>query len=194
MEESKRTYLPAAGRDWLLPIYDPIVLYHFPFNFQHMTTYHLLKLFLTLHLAGLAIAAGTAFTNYIVFQRFWKGYAANKQHAISILRANARFPLITATGIGILILSGIGMMHLTQGIFMGQLWFRIKMGAMLLLLVSLLISGRSGRKLCKMLTAENGENYASNSTFTVQKTLKIFNIAQLLLFLIIFLLSAFRFN
>ena len=25
MTESSRTYLPAAGRDWLLPLYDPIV-------------------------------------------------------------------------------------------------------------------------------------------------------------------------
>jgi hypothetical protein len=25
MVESSRTYLPAAGRDWLLPLYDPFV-------------------------------------------------------------------------------------------------------------------------------------------------------------------------
>jgi hypothetical protein len=25
MEETRKTYLPAAGRDWMLPLYDPLV-------------------------------------------------------------------------------------------------------------------------------------------------------------------------
>ena len=25
MEQAEKTYLPAAGRDWLLPLYDPLL-------------------------------------------------------------------------------------------------------------------------------------------------------------------------
>jgi len=105
----------------------------------------------------------------------------------------AKLPGIIGVGVAVLILSGIGMMALTHGVFGEQLWFRIKFGIVILLILNGLIIGRrQGGKLRRILAVSGLILTAEVSR--IKSRLNRFYLLQLLLLLIIIFLSVFKFN
>jgi hypothetical protein len=146
---------------------------------------------LVTHIIGLTIMAGTAFIDFITFRVFCKVFETDKDKGLVL--ENYLYKLQRFLGIGMLIIlvSGVVMMIKLHEVWGAQLWFRIKMGVLLLLIINGLgLRRMAGSKLKKVIAdtsaAENWSKVKSNFT-TIQ-------LLQLLLFIIIYILSVFRFN
>ncbi|MCF6402886.1 hypothetical protein L3C95_09940 [Chitinophaga filiformis] len=148
--------------------------------------------FLLLHLVGLVLFAGTTTADFVSFRQFWKQYALDAIAARPMLQSMIKFPLLMGLGMAAIILSGVGMMAMTHGVFGEQLWFRIKFAIVVLIILNNIIIGRrlviSLRKRMTEVTSEAGE------TLQIKHKLRLFHYAQLLMFFVIILLSVFKFN
>lgn len=148
---------------------------------------------LVAHIIGLTMLAGTTLADYIITGYFWKQYAIDKRGGIAIQQAISKFRFIPAIGLLLLIISGVGMMALTRGVFGEQIWFRIKFGIVIVIIINALTAGRrQGSKLKKLLLIE-GEN-PGVALLKIKRNLRGYHIIQIILFFIVFVLSTFKFN
>lgn len=148
--------------------------------------------FLLFHLIGLVLFAGTTTADFVTYRQFWKQYEADTITAKPMLQTMIKFPLLMGLGMAAIILSGIGMMAMTRGVFGEQLWFRIKFAVVLLIILNNIIIGRrlvSGLRK-KMAEGTNDPGAATQ----IKNNLRLFHYAQLIMFFIIILLSVFKFN
>ena len=151
-----------------------------------------LQIFLGLHLVGLTMFAGTMLTSYVVDRTFWKQLPQDKSRATALLGSAAKFQRFIGIGAALLILTGLGMMILTQGVFGQMLWFRIKFAIVIILIINGLVFGRRlGMSLGKSLQ----QDLATDShVFTaIRSKFGYFYTAQLLLILTVITLSALKF-
>ena len=156
-----------------------------------MSTLTLLQSLILIHLVGLLLFAGTTIVDFITIKQFWRQYDQDKVKAAIVLQVTNNFQLLMRAGIGIIVLSGIGMMAMTHGIFGEQLWFRIKFALVLLVIANNLLVGRRQRiHLRKSMETENGINIIGR----IRNNLRWFYGIQLFLFFIIILLSVFKFS
>lgn len=160
-----------------------------------MNSYFLLKTGLFLHIIGLVMIAGATLISYISYRYFWKQYGQDKQKAFTVMSAMSRFSSLAGIGLGLMILSGVLMMYATHGVFHSQLWFRVKMFIVLLIVLnSIALARLQGRKLGKLLQAQRSGGEELQKLQAVRGRINVFHISQLCLLLLIFFLSAFRFN
>jgi uncharacterized membrane protein SirB2 len=158
-----------------------------------MNTAFLFPAFLTLHLIALVIMAGTTLIDFISYRTYWKLYDRQKEQAAGVLRATANFSRLTGIGAGLLVSTGVGMIALTHGLLAEQLWFKIKFGFVLILIVNgLLVGRRQGVRLRKVINEDSMELPAQVQT--IRQNLNRSHIAQLIIFCIIIFLSAYKFN
>jgi uncharacterized membrane protein SirB2 len=158
-----------------------------------MNSEFLFPAFLTLHLAALTLMAGTTLVDYLSYASFWKLYDKEREKSLGLLQLMAKFSRIIGIGAATLILTGIGMMVLTHGVFGEQLWFRIKFGLVILLILNGLLVGRKqGVKLRKLIG--DGSPDITAQVTNIKANLKKFHLIQLCIFFLIILLSAFKFN
>lgn len=146
---------------------------------------------LTLHLTGLVLMAGTTVVDYITFTSFWKQFIKDKEKSFVILTPTAKFSRISGIGAALLILTGVGMMALTHGVFGEQLWFRIKFALVIILILNaLLVRRRQGLKLKAYMT----DPAVFEQISQVRVGLYRFYVLQFLLFFLVVFLSVFKFN
>ena len=147
---------------------------------------------LVLHLTALVLMAGTTLVDYLAYSSLWRSFE-QEERPIALLGMMAKLPRVAGIGAALLILTGIGMMALTHGVFGEQLWFRIKFGLVILVILnSLLVGRRQGVKLRRML--DIGKPLIAGDTNRIRTALTRFHLSQLLLFLFIIFLSVFKFN
>jgi hypothetical protein len=150
---------------------------------------------LVMHIIGLTVLAATTVVDYIIFKQFWKVYNDNRQNALIIRSTMTTYPRLFAIGIILLIASGVTMMGITHGAFGEQIWFRIKFGLVILIILNgLTIGRRQGMKLSNVLSGKYEGANADAILLKVRSTLSVFHLTQMLLFLIVFVLSVFKFN
>ncbi|WP_431198896.1 hypothetical protein ACQ86K_23360 [Mucilaginibacter sp. P19] len=101
-----------------------------------MNTSLFLPALLILHLTGLTIMAGTTIVDFTVFKTFWKHFDDNTEKSKGILAGTSKSSTLIGIGAALLVITGIGMMALTHGVFGEQLWFRIKIGIVLVLMLN----------------------------------------------------------
>jgi uncharacterized membrane protein SirB2 len=157
-----------------------------------MATSYLFPTFLMLHLTALVVFAGTTLVDYLAYLSLFKSFGQTERPG-PLLNVMAKLPGIIGIGAAILILSGIGMMALTHGVFGEQLWFRIKFGVVILVIINgLLIGRRQGSKLRRILAVSGLMLTAEVSR--IKSRLNRFYLLQLLLLLLVIFLSVFKFN
>lgn len=157
-----------------------------------MTFTYLFSTLLTLHLMALITMAGITLADYLANASLWRSLGQTEQPA-ALLNLMARFPRIAGIGAAVLIFTGFGMMILTHGVFGEQLWFRIKFGLVILLILNALIEGRrQSGKLRKLLSVSG--TLLTAEIQRIKSRLNRFHLVQLLLFLLIIFLSIFKFN
>ncbi len=160
-----------------------------------MDTQNIYHLVLVAHITGITMMAGATLTDYVIFRQFWKFYPMDKPRALAIREGMSKLPQLIGMGIVLLILSGVGMMAITKGVFGEQVWFRIKFGLVLLVIINGLAVGRRlGVKLRKLLAAQAAGEQTESAVMKVKSSLRLFHVVQLSFFLIIFVLSVFKFN
>ena len=148
---------------------------------------------LTMHLMGFVMVAGTTVADFIAFRQFWNQYELDAVKGRAVFQAISKFPILFRIGIILIILSGVGMMAITHGVFGEQLWFRIKFALVIMVILNGLITGRrQSRRLSRILNAELPDNFVKFAR--VKGNLKMFHYVQLTLLFIILFLSVFKFN
>ena len=158
-----------------------------------MATQTWLSAFLVLHLTGLVLMAGTTIIDYLTYRLFWKIYAIEKRTSTGLIQLMSRYSRILGIGAALLILTGIGMMALTRGVFGEQLWFRIKFVLVLLLVANGLLNGRRlGMKQRKILSTAGF--VPDDTTGRIKSRLNSFYLSQLGIFITIVFLSVFKFS
>ena len=111
------------------------------------------------------------------------------------MEVQAKFPRLLATGIILLLVTGISMMAVTRGVFGEQLWFRIKMVIVVLIIINgLAVGRRQAMKLRRLITTDTGDSDTQQKVKSLRQGIALFHISQLLLFIVIIILSTFRFN
>ncbi|SEW53034.1 hypothetical protein [Chitinophaga arvensicola] len=154
-----------------------------------MSTQVILQGFVVLHLIGLLLFAGTSVADFAGYRQFWKQYSLDKSKAAVMLQTVGGFHILMRIGIGLIILSGIGLMYMTHGVFGEQLWFRVKFGLVILIILNTFLYGRRQKILLEKSIAgpETGIQ-------KIKENIRLFHIVQLLIVFIILLLSVFKFN
>jgi len=160
-----------------------------------MTTETIYHAALATHITGITMMAGTTLMDYVIFKQIWNQYWADKTKALAISEALVKLQIVFGSGFLLLLISGVTMMYLTHGVFGEQLWFRIKFGLILLIMINGIGFGRRlGVRLRKTLPEEISGINVSDKILKIRDNLNIFHITQLAIFLAIFVLSVFKFN
>jgi hypothetical protein len=164
----------------------------------------LLNLYLVLHITGFTLLAGSEFADLSISARLGKYLSTDKRRALILLEASSALaPLIAIGGI-LLILSGTGMAIELKGAVTQALWFRVKMPLVLLVILNGFVMARpNGLRLKQLLldaTAVNDGGQIServarsdDSIGQLRNRRRAIYLFQLLLIIIIFVLSIFKF-
>lgn len=159
-----------------------------------MDTLNFLKTGLLLHIIGLTTLVGATVSSYVLQRQFQKEYKDRKR-GLALIQLIAKFRRLSGIGLGLQILSGIIMLTATGGGYGQQLWFKIKM-VLVILIIAVTIALNRGMQshLHKLFLDDVIDD--SNDRQVGKATARI-NYVQLFLlafFMIIFILSVFRFN
>jgi hypothetical protein len=147
----------------------------------------------TLHIVGISVAAGMSLVDLILLQYFWSIYRLHLQEGVVIERLVGRLQRVAAVGMVLIILSGVTMMFYLHAVWGQQLWFRIKMGVLLLIILNGLSFRRvMGKRIHARVMQESTVRWTEQGSLRAGVTLV--QLAQLVFFLVIFVLSVFRFN
>ena len=158
-----------------------------------MNITYLLPALLSLHLIALILMAGTSLVDFVSLRTFWGLLETQKEKAYGLLEATSKFSRLIGIGAAILILTGFLMMFVTHGVFGEQIWFRIKFVLVLILVANGLFVGRRlGVRLRKLMPAKDPATL--DPVTRIRKNLYRFHVSQLLIFVIIIILSIFKFN
>ncbi|NIG54762.1 hypothetical protein [Chitinophaga sp. Cy-1792] len=147
---------------------------------------------LVLHVAGITLMAGTSFIDLIAFHTFRKAYSRDNKESLAMIAFLNKLQHFLGIGMGLILLSGIIMMAKMHEIWGAQLWFRIKMILLLLVIFNGLglrrVLGNRLNKLVALSSPQGGEWARLTTSFYLVE------IIQLILFVLIFTLSVFKFN
>jgi hypothetical protein len=149
---------------------------------------------LVVHVVGIVLMAGTAVIDLFTFQYFWKRYSEDKKQALVVENIGFRLQRFMGVGMLLILLSGIGMMAYLHQVWGQQLWFRIKMVVLVVIIINGLGLRRTmGAKLRRILDTDPTTDVAL-SLSQVKVRMMIVQYLQLLLFIVIFTLSVFKFS
>jgi hypothetical protein len=150
---------------------------------------------LVLHVMGITAMAGTTLIDFVLFQQLWKTLPNNKDKSIVLEDTLYRLQKFMGFGMLLIIISGIIMMFYLHQVWGQQLWFRVKMGLLLLIIINGLGLRRVlGNKLKKQLNNFGGDSDLTNVRPALKKNITIVLVTQLLFFIIVFVLSVFKFT
>lgn len=152
------------------------------------------QLSLVLHIIGITIMAGTSFIDMIVFRTFRKAFTADKVKSLVIEEQLNNLQRFMGAGMLLILISGVGMMVKLHEVWGAQIWFRVKMGVLLLVIINGLGLRRMlGSRLNKTLTGPWTAD-SIDTINTISRNFMIVQLIQLSLFVIIYTLSVFKFN
>src|SRR5689334_9440108 len=158
-----------------------------------MTTQTLYHAFLLFHITGIILFIGTTVADYLAVNQFWRQYELDPPKGLAIWQAVSKFPVLMGVGMLLIIITAVGMMAFTHGVFGEQVWLRVKVPIVLITILNgLLIRRGQGSKLSKILQ-ETGAGIAQRIK-KIKRNLSIFHAVQLVMFFAILLLSVFKFN
>jgi len=150
-------------------------------------------LLLVIHISGLVLIAGSTVTRWVVFRAFVKSVATTREGSTSLLKILGGLGAMFRLGAIVLVLSGISLMWITQGVYLHQLWLQIKLWLILLLpLTEVLVGNRQLKKLDTAFSEINAD--VDSIVKAAVPKLNMSYAAQLLLFLAIISLAIFKIN
>jgi hypothetical protein len=155
----------------------------------------ILHLSLVVHIIAISMVVGITIANFVAFKQFWKLYAVNRERGLSAFRAISNFQFIGMIGLLLLILSGTTILYVVEWTFLSLLWFKIKLSIILLIFVNGFTMGRIQTvKLQAFLSEEKTSSESQHDIGKIKRNMQIFHLTQLTLFVIIIIVSVFRFG
>jgi hypothetical protein len=150
---------------------------------------------LVTHIVGITIMAGATFIDFMIFKQFWRIFPEDKAKGAVIEDILNRLQRYMGIGMLVIIASGILMMAYLHQVWGQQIWFQIKMGLLVLIVINGLgIRRRLGSKLKGLLTDPATDGSFELKLSKLKSNVTIVHAFQLLFFIIIFVLSVFKFN
>jgi hypothetical protein len=153
-----------------------------------------LQMCLVLHLTGLVMMAGMSIADFVAYNNFWKQYALDREKGLAIFNASAPYQKFLAFGAVLLLITGVGMMALTHGVFGEQLWMRIKICLVVLILINGPILGKAQGLKLKNLLLNRSDSAGPDQLVMLKGRLRLMSIANLVFLATIVVLSIFKFN
>ncbi len=146
-------------------------------------------IFLILHLSAFALFTGTFVANIITGNQLW--HYSKKDTAITraLLVTTDKYARIMGICLGLIVTAGILMMVNMHKVYGDQLWMRIKIGLVLIIIVFRILSTKSFNQFKRRLN-----NEAMASFDDIRKRLTLFQVVQLVLIGGIIILSVCRFS
>ena len=146
-------------------------------------------IFLILHLTAFALFTGTLIANLINNNQLWQ--YANKDATISqaLFKTTDKYNKMMAACLGIALVMGILMMTQMHKVYGGQIWMRVKIGLVLIIVVIRVFYSRNISQFKKRLAGE-----ATAPVTDLQKKISLFQLVQIILVAGIIVLSVCRFN
>ena len=152
----------------------------------------LLNTGLVLHICGISLMVGMTIASFATYRQLFIALAEDKKNASSLIAPAELFSRLQILGGLLIIAGGVSMMIAFQGTIASQLWFKVKLSLLLLLILNITLIFRPARiRLRRSLDAEDPEPAVLAKT---RQLLDLFYVMQFLIFLGIFILSVFRFN
>lgn len=147
------------------------------------------------HVIGITIMAGTTFIDFITFRAFLRYVHIDKVKGQMMEGYLYRLQRFMGVGMLVILVTGILMMIKFHEVWGAQIWFRIKMGLLLLIIVNGLGLRRVlGSKLKKVLPEDLSTKSIGERFNSIRRKLITVQMIQMLLFIIIYVLSIFKFN
>ncbi|OQP64102.1 hypothetical protein A3860_22100 [Niastella vici] len=145
--------------------------------------------FLIIHLTAFALFTGTFFASIITGNQLW--HYSQKDTAImrAILITFDKYARVMGICLGLIVTMGILMMVNMHKVYGPQLWFRIKMGMVIAIIIFRILHARTFNQFKRRLN-----NEAMASFDDIKKRLSLFQTVQLVLIGGIIILSVCRFN
>jgi len=159
-----------------------------------MNTLNFLQTGLLLHIIGLTTLVGTTLSSYILQRQFQKQYK-DKQKGLALMQSITKLRRLSGIGLGLQIISGVMMLAATGGGYGQQLWFKIKMVLVILIItISVALSRRMQNHLHKLLLEDIIDVSKEQQIGKIAVRINYVRLSLLAFFMIIFILSVFRFN
>lgn len=152
----------------------------------------LLNAGLVVHICGICLMVGMTIAGFATHRQLFILSAEDKNGASTLIATVKLFSRLQMFGGLLIITGGVMMMIAFQGLIAGQLWFKVKLSLLLLLILNMALVFRPADKwLRRFLDAAQPEQADLTKA---RRLLNRFYILQFLIFLGIFILSVFRFN
>ncbi|HEX7757071.1 MAG TPA: hypothetical protein VF421_17090 [Niabella sp.] len=159
---------------------------------MNMTLYHIA---LVTHIIGITIMAGTAFIDFITFRALCRAYTTDVQRTVVLEDYLYKLQRFLGAGMLLILASGVAMMVKLHQVWGTQLWFRIKMGVLVLIIINgFVLRRRAGAALKKTMEKDTSIRIRDERWKRVKKNLTGVQVIQMVLFIIIYVLSVFKFN
>jgi uncharacterized membrane protein len=154
-----------------------------------MIPHSLYLVFLIIHLSAFALFTGTFVASIITGNQLW--HYGKKDTAITraLLITTDKYARIMGICLGFIVTAGILMMVNMHTVYGGQLWLRIKIVLVLIIIIFRILSTRSYKQFKGRLNSE-----AMASFDDLRKRVTFFQVAQLVLIGGIITLSVCRFT
>jgi hypothetical protein len=151
---------------------------------------------LVTHVVGITIMAGATFVDFAVFGQFRKIFPKDRVRGQMVEDMMRRLQRFMGIGMLVIILSGVTMMAYLHQVWGQQIWFRVKMGVLLLIIINGLGLRRMlGARLRKLVAADTSAIDSGDGQLRgVIGRLTVVQIVQMVFFIVIFVLSIFKFN
>lgn len=157
-----------------------------------MYTQTVRQLLLVMHICGLTLMAGTTVTAFVTFRAFIKKLKKEDEGSTGLLKLLSNLAPVKGIGGILLILSGVGLMIITHGVFLQMLWLQFKLFLILLLpLNEILIGNRQLKKLNAAFINSSPDSTVIKMTIP---PMTISYTVQLALFCGIIVLAVFKFT
>ncbi len=137
---------------------------------------------LAIHISALVVMAGTTIIDYVTFKTFWERVGLEGSEARGLLPIMSRYGSIVRASGAFLLISGIAMLALVDGAWWHQLWFKVKMALVILLILNGAVIGNKNGVAFRELAREYSPNFIDESA-EVSASLNRFYLIQLSLFL-----------
>lgn len=146
-------------------------------------------IFLVLHLTAFALFTGTLIANLINNNQLWQYSEKDLTITKALFKTTDKYNRIMAASLGIALVMGILMMTQMHKVYGAQLWLRVKIALVLIIIVVRIFYSRNINQLKKRLVSE-----ATSSITDLKKKISLFQLVQVVLVAGIIILSVCRFN
>lgn len=159
-----------------------------------MGTINLFPLGIVLHITGIALLTAGLLGSYVTLKQLWKYYPEDERQAAAVFKTSQAYNVFFGIGGALILISGFLLLRAFQFAVTKQLWFEIKMGLVIFLVLNARIfGGRVVKKLQQLLSSPNGVADVLQHGM-LKRRLGIFHALQLLVLLIIFVLAVYKFQ